>query len=146
VGGREDGSDDRVVQIADRAGDSVLVGLREQLRAKNLFDSGRGAGEQLAGEEDDIANHRTARTLTGAYNNLDDPLMGAVGSRFGRNVPLTRAYRDEPERLLTPNPRLISRRLLTRDEFQPATTLNLLAAAWIQFEVHDWFSHGTLAE
>ena len=24
----------------------------------------------------------------------------------------------------------------------PATTLNLLAGAWIQFEVHDWFSHG----
>jgi hypothetical protein len=31
---------------------------------------------------------------------------------------------------------------LTRDEFQPARSLNLLAAAWIQFEVHDWFSHG----
>jgi hypothetical protein len=36
---------------------------------------------------------------------------------------------------------LISRLLLTRDEFQPATTLNVLAAAWIQFEVHDWVSH-----
>src|SRR3979490_2387022 len=24
----------------------------------------------------------------------------------------------------------------------PATPPNLLAAAWIQFEVHDWFSHG----
>ncbi len=24
----------------------------------------------------------------------------------------------------------------------PATTLNVLAAAWLQFEVHDWFSHG----
>ena len=31
---------------------------------------------------------------------------------------------------------------MTRDEFIPATTLNVLAAAWIQFEVHDWFSHG----
>jgi len=37
---------------------------------------------------------------------------------------------------------VVSRELLTRDEFQPATTLNLLAGAWIQFEVHDWFSHG----
>ena len=43
---------------------------------------------------------------------------------------------------LEPNPRLVSRELLTRDEFIPATTLNLLAGAWIQFEVHDWFSHG----
>ena len=31
---------------------------------------------------------------------------------------------------------------MTRDEFRPATILNVLAAAWIQFEVHDWFSHG----
>ena len=55
----------------------------------------------------------------------------------------SRATVREPEdRLLEPNPRLVSRELLTRKEFKPATTLNLLAAAWIQFEVHDWFSHG----
>ena len=31
---------------------------------------------------------------------------------------------------------------MTRDEFKPATTLNILAAAWIQFENHNWFFHG----
>ena len=36
----------------------------------------------------------------------------------------------------------MSQRLLARTEFKPATTLNLLAAAWIQFQVHDWFDHG----
>jgi len=85
----------------------------------------------------------TARTLNGTYNDPCDPLMGSVGSRFGRNVPLKYTVPEEHDRLLDPNPRLISQRLLTRDSFQPATTLNLLAAAWIQFEVHDWFSHGT---
>ncbi|MFY0583990.1 peroxidase family protein [Cystobacter fuscus] len=35
----------------------------------------------------------------------------------------------------------MSRKLLARDTFKPATTLNLLAAAWIQFQVHDWFEH-----
>jgi hypothetical protein len=30
---------------------------------------------------------------------------------------------------------------MTRHAFQPATILNLLAAAWIQFMVHDWFVH-----
>lgn len=30
---------------------------------------------------------------------------------------------------------------MTRKEFIPATTLNLLAAAWIQFQTHDWFVH-----
>ena len=68
--------------------------------------------------------------------------MGAIGSRFGRNVPLDHAYADPDDRLLEPNPRQISIELLTRKQFIPATTLNLLAGAWIQFEVHDWFSHG----
>ncbi len=30
---------------------------------------------------------------------------------------------------------------MTRGEFQPATFINLLAASWIQFMVHDWFVH-----
>src|SRR5438874_2084781 len=68
--------------------------------------------------------------------------MGALGSRVGRNVPLDHAYPDPDDRLLEPNPRRVSLELLTRKEFIPATTLNLLAGAWIQFEVHDWFSHG----
>ena len=41
-----------------------------------------------------------------------------------------------------PEPAAVSRKLMTRDEFKPATIVNVLAAAWIQFEVHDWFSHG----
>ena len=30
---------------------------------------------------------------------------------------------------------------MTRDTFKPATILNLLAGAWLQFMVHDWFVH-----
>ncbi|HEY6037219.1 MAG TPA: peroxidase family protein, partial [Kofleriaceae bacterium] len=40
------------------------------------------------------------------------------------------------------DPRAISRELLARDSFKPVPFLNLLAASWIQFMVHDWFSHG----
>ena len=68
--------------------------------------------------------------------------MGSIGSRFGRNVPLDKTYPEPLPQLLEPNPRVVSRELLTRDTFVPATTLNLLAGAWIQFEVHDWLSHG----
>ena len=32
--------------------------------------------------------------------------------------------------------------MLARRHFIPATILNFLAAAWIQFETHDWFNHG----
>src|SRR5207244_6420117 len=66
--------------------------------------------------------------------------MGCAGARFGRNVPRDRTHPDAG-RLLHPNPRVISQRLLRRQRFVPATTLNLLAAAWIQFQVHDWFLH-----
>ena len=44
--------------------------------------------------------------------------------------------------IMHPNPRVVSRELLTRDTFAPATSLNTLAAAWIQFMTRDWFSHG----
>jgi hypothetical protein len=64
------------------------------------------------------------------------PGMGAVNAPFGRNLrPDPRPDVDEP------NPITISRELLLRREFLPATSLNLLAAAWIQFQVHDWVSH-----
>jgi hypothetical protein len=120
----------------------VVLGLRFKLRAKNLYDSGRGPLDVPPAGDEWHADHLTARTIDGTYNDLEDPLMGALGSRFGRNVPLDYAFPDPDDRLLEPNPRRVSLELLTRKEFIPATTLNLLAGAWIQFEVHDWFSHG----
>jgi hypothetical protein len=120
----------------------VLVGVRFRLRARNLYDMGRGPLDRPPADDDLHANHLTARTMDGTYNDLKDPLMGALGSRFGRNVPADHTYPDPEDKLLEPNPRQVSVELLTRNEFIPATTLNLLAGAWIQFEVHDWFSHG----
>ncbi len=63
------------------------------------------------------------------------------GARFGRNVPRDATY-PEQTRLLDPSPREVSRHLLARDTLKEATILNFLAAAWIQFETHDWFFHG----
>src|SRR5919204_5603009 len=118
----------------------TLVGLRQRLREENLYDTGRGALDRP--DFDAHPNYLRARTLDGSFNDLNDPLMGSLGSRFGRNVPLRFTYAEPRDSLLDPNPRRVSRELLTREQFQPATTLNLLAGAWIQFEVHDWFSHG----
>lgn len=117
----------------------VLIGLRHQLRTANLYDSG-----SVPADTPRPADCLVARTRDGTYNDLANPQMGAIGCRFGRNVPPAHAYPETGSRLLDPNPRLISRKLLTRETFEPATTLNLLAAAWIQFEVHDWFSHGSV--
>jgi hypothetical protein len=118
----------------------VLVGIRRQLRQRNLYDTGTGVPLQPASADRD--RHLTARTLDGSYNDLSDPAMGAVGARFGRNVPLDRTWPEDAPAILDPNPRLVSRELLTRERFIPATSLNVLAGAWLQFEVHDWFSHG----
>jgi hypothetical protein len=119
----------------------ALAGLRKLYRQKNLYDT-RTTGptrDQVAKQDQPDIN---ARTIDGSYNDLSDPAMGSIGSRFGRNVPLENTYPEEESVLLRPNPRLVSRKLLTRDEFIPATTLNVIAGAWLQFEVHDWFSHG----
>ena len=87
-----------------------------------------------------IPRLREGRTIDGTYNDLDYPAMGSCGRRFGRNVPLDQTFPDTAN-LMTPSPRVVSRELMTRDEFQPATILNLMAASWIQFMVHDWFVH-----
>ncbi len=80
---------------------------------------------------------RTTRTYDGTYNDLSDPEMGAAGQPFGRN--LKPVYR--PDLFDTPNPVTVSRELLYRESFIPARSLNILAAAWIQFQVHDWVNH-----
>ena len=119
-----------------------LSAYRDALREKNLYDTNTPTPDGEPPPSPPPAPHALyTRTDDGRYNSLEDPRMGCAGARFGRNVPLDRTYPEEPEAMLTPNPRAVSRKLMTRDKFIPATTLNLLAAAWIQFQVHDWFAH-----
>ena len=116
--------------------------IRDVLRKRNLHDTSGIATAGPPPAVDDTVRHLDARTPTGSFNDLDNPRMGAADTRFGRNVPLESTIPEPEPQLLSPSPRVVSRELMTRKEFQPATILNLLAAAWIQFEVHDWFSHG----
>lgn len=120
----------------------VLVGLRNILRQRNLYDTTSLPSTGGAQARPRTPEMLTGRTPDGSYNDLDHPTMGMAGTRFGRNVPLDAGYQESPEELLSPNPRVVSRELLTRREFVPATSLNILAAAWIQFMVKDWLSHG----
>ena len=119
-----------------------LFALRGALREKNLYDTNTPSNGDAPAAPPPVHPHSFyMRTDEGTYNSLEDPRMGCARSRFGRNMPLERTYPEEGDALLTPNPRTVSRRLMTREKFIPATTLNLLAAAWIQFQVHDWFAH-----
>ncbi|MEK6275948.1 MAG: peroxidase family protein [Actinomycetota bacterium] len=117
--------------------------MRERLRERNLYDTGQPAGLPVPETNGDAEpRYLTSRTIDGTFTDLDNPLMGSAGTRFGRNVPLEFTFPEQEPRLSTPSPRTVSLELMTRKEFLPAETLNVLAAAWIQFEVHDWFSHG----
>lgn len=120
---------------------SVLIGVRDALREHNLYDSYRG--HPPAAPPHTPAEYLTVRTVDGSYNDLSAPSMGMAHTRFGRNVPLDQGHAEQPPHLMDPNPRAISNELLRRDTFKPATTLNILAAAWLQFETRDWFSHDT---
>ena len=119
-----------------------LVEIRNELREKNLHDTEEPPLEKQAvpPRRSRSGHPRRRARPTGRSNDLQYPRMGAVGCRFGRNVPLEHTVPDTAN-LLVPNPRTVSRELMTRDQFQPATILNLLAASWIQFMVHDWFVH-----
>ena len=115
------------------------------------------------------------RTVTGICNDIQNPLMGATGTLFARNVQfeetfprlgreaLTHDRHDDRINLMTPDPQVVSRRLLQRPQidearcndgypnpdyegdgycdYTKAPFFNVLAAFWIQFMTHDWFSH-----
>src|SRR5688572_11594807 len=117
-----------------------LVEIRTQLRRENLHDTEEPPFQKKPIPANLDPALRNERTVDGTYNDLAFPEMGSCGRRFGRNVPLEHTFPDTAN-LMNPSPRLVSRELMTRKEFQPATILNLLAAAWIQFMVHDWFVH-----
>ncbi len=120
----------------------VLIGLRDILRQRNLHDTSALPTQDPAQPGPYATAALSGRTPDGSYNDLQHPTMGMAGTRFGRNIPLSAAYQESPGDLLSPNPRTVSRELLTRTTFQPVTIINLIAAAWIQFMVKDWFSHG----
>jgi len=119
-----------------------LNSFRNRMRERNLHDTDRLPSVQRDSPPPPTSRQSTARTSDGIYNDLSNRRMGSAGMRFGRNVPLDRIVVADEASLMTPSPRIVSRELMTRQKFQPATTLNLLAASWIQFQVHDWFSHG----
>ncbi|MGI9408467.1 MAG: peroxidase family protein [Hyphomicrobiaceae bacterium] len=116
-----------------------LVTLQHDLRWRNLFATARN---NLKAQDPGDFDVRQFRTADGSYNDLDNPEMGMAMMRFGRNVPLERTYAETEPRLMTPNPRDISNKLLARKEFIPVPHLNVLTGAWLQFMVHDWLSHG----
>src|SRR6187401_463555 len=133
-----DDKDKEWYEFPDAIAGPKLVELRRQLREKNLHDTEEPPLERSTTPTTGEA--RNARTSDGTFNDLTCPRMGAAGMRFGRNVPLSETFPDTAN-MMNPSPRRVSLELLTRTKFQEAKILNVIAAAWIQFMVHDWFMH-----
>lgn len=106
-----------------------------KLYNNNFVDTNSTYPENVACAEDTADN----RTVEGNCNDPDLTRMGSSGVRFGRNVALDAAYPDPA--LMEPNPRTISRELMTRGDIKEVDFLSYWAAAWIQFMVHDWMAH-----
>lgn len=118
-----------------------LATMRTILEDNNLWDTYRFAEPATSSCP---ANASTTRQIDGTCNDLTKTWMGAAGTRFGRNMDPTGSFAQaETSTLMSPNPRTVSRKLFTRDSYKAVPFLNLLAAAWIQFQVHDWFNHTT---
>jgi hypothetical protein len=117
-----------------------LITFRDVLREKNLYDTSPSSPGGSKVVQCD-AHSLYTRNSDGTCNDLQHPEMGSAEQRFGRNVPRQYTYPEKEPALFTPSPRVVSQRLLARKSFRPAESLNLLAAAWIQFQTHDWFSH-----
>jgi len=125
----------------------TLAYMRDKLNKRNLintYPTGSLTGFQPENLEPP-EGVRSFRTADGSWNNLTNPKEGAAGTRFLLNVDPGAVRPETGEKLMSPNPREISRKLLTRHgPMKEVPFLNLLAACWIQFETHDWINHGEI--
>lgn len=118
----------------------VLKHIREDLLKNNLHDPHINYSGYAP--IDCSKRNIKARSADGTCNVVDMPYVGASGVAFGRNVSPEFIDKDAADKLMTPNPAVVSKTFFTRDEFKPVPFLNMLAAVWIQFMNHDWMTHG----
>ncbi|XP_052139008.1 alpha-dioxygenase PIOX [Oryza glaberrima] len=78
------------------------------------------------------------RTEDGKYNDPHNAEAGSQNTFFGRNMEPV----DQKDELTSPDPFVVATKLLARREYKDTgKQFNILAAAWIQFMVHDWMDH-----
>ncbi|KAH9790516.1 alpha-dioxygenase 1 [Citrus sinensis] len=117
----------------------VFVGLfylgpRRHLHQEyNLFN----VGETPAGVRFNPGDYPYP-TANGEYNDPFNEGAGSEGTFFGRNV----LPADKKHKLLKPDPVVVATKLLSRRSFiDTGKQFNTIAAAWIQFMIHDWIDH-----
>ncbi|PPS05909.1 hypothetical protein GOBAR_AA14728 [Gossypium barbadense] len=78
------------------------------------------------------------RTDDGSYGDPFNEGAGSQGTFFGRNIMPV----DQTDKLKKPDPMVVATKLLTRAHYKDTgKQLNMIAASWIQFMIHDWVDH-----
>ncbi|MQL70837.1 hypothetical protein Taro_003167 [Colocasia esculenta] len=78
------------------------------------------------------------RTADGKYNDPKNASAGSQMTFFGRNVHPV----DQKDQLTDPDPFVVATKLLERKNLiNTGKQFNVIAAAWIQFMIHDWIDH-----
>lgn len=78
------------------------------------------------------------RTPDGSYDDAFYGETGCQGAFFGRNMLPS----PQHDKLLKPHPMVVATKLLSRRKMvDTGKQFNMLAAAWIQFMIHDWVDH-----
>ena len=136
---------------------------RKSLLANNLINTGVDVDSGINCSQIMTYPHRTANGQC-YYHGLENvlardpekgkddkkfatmPRVGDNEQKFGRNISkdiVNEALKNYGVNV-GPNPQLISEKLLMRKSgtIRPAPPVNILIAAWLQAQNHDWFSHG----
>lgn len=125
-----------------------LAGVNQYLTFYNLFDPYYNLVQQQYPQTANCTSDDVwYRSADGHCNDFNITAMGSSSTRFGRVTyyPQAAVVSDAHNSsiFLQPNPLLVAE-LLSRkndNDFIASPNLNMLAAAWIQFNVHDWFNH-----
>lgn len=123
-------------------GQLELASVREDLNGEKLQSTYDGpVGMQQPGQVRPEWTERF-RTATGAWT-TEEPMEGAAGTEFQRTGAPVSTRKDRANDPTLPSAREVSRALLSaKGPRTEVPFLNNLAIAWIQFQNHDWVSHG----
>ena len=120
--------------------------VRIELYAKNIFDPYYQVNESYPSLIRNCSEqYLIYRSADGRCNDLEIPSMGMYRNRYGRNTNISiKQVLDKSNDLLHPNPLKLNNLMRRKGgKFVESPNINLLAAAWIQFQIHDWFLHNT---
>ncbi|MBI4057670.1 MAG: hypothetical protein HY399_09005 [Elusimicrobia bacterium] len=127
-------------QLPRMLGVANLAGVMFRMRLTNLFNNNAYSSKPKTEKSDARENQIEGQDPSGRHHDLDEPDMGAAGTRFARlSTPVPHGS-DVSSRIKERTVR-VSEDLDRRRKFKPAGILNIHAGGWIQFNVHDWMNH-----